>query len=438
MTPYLLGVVVGTSRTSAALGRAGRPPEVLSPGALVADRPEAVAAVVRHVADETAAREGREAERIVVAHPAAWREAEREIVAAGLLDAGVAAALVTLPQAAAVAYAADERLHPGALVAVCHADTGPVEAAVLQRDASGFSLLGLHESADGVDAVRRAAEAAGVAAEALTAVVVVGGAGRLIPRLSDELGRPAVALAEHAVAEGALGAIPGNGEMVQQSGEFTTPPTGTGRWPGAPTAYVQAEVPTQYDPYADPSYGHYAAGPDPEARTEALPMDEQATRFAPAPEPSGGLFDSYAEYDTDRPRSRSPLLVVGAGGLVAALAVIGAVAFWPDGPSVGSASNRVDTSAIAPPPTEAPVATLPPVAEETRGASPSTRRTTTRVVPTTTPVAPVAPVVPPPVVVDPPVVTTTTPPPVVTTTTTPPVVPNPDPPAEENQIRPQR
>ncbi|WP_181784894.1 Hsp70 family protein, partial [Pseudonocardia pini] len=372
----------------------------------------------------------------------------------------------------------EERLHPGATVAVYDLGGGTFDAAVVQRDASGFSLLGRPEGLEflgGVDfdqavfdhvaegapeafagldesdpevlaavarlrrecaeakealsadtevtvpvllpgfrgsvrlhrsefereirasveetvkALRRAVESAGVTPEALAGVLLVGGSSRipLVPQLvSQELGRPVAVDTEPkiAVAKGAvafLGTTSGAGAMaVHGTEDFVTPPTGTGRYPSeAPTTYAPlgAEAPTAYapvaqDPYGDPTYGLYS-GPNSDARTELLPTDAQPTRFTgPPPAEPGGLFDSYAEYDSDRPKGRSPVLVVGAGGLVAALAVIGAVAFWPEGPSVGTASDRGITTAAVPTP-EAPVATLPPVAEEpTEADGPTTRR----------------------------------------------------------------
>ncbi|GAA4556874.1 Hsp70 family protein [Pseudonocardia xishanensis] len=587
MNPYLLGVDVGTTRTAAAIGRPGGAPEAVPLGERAVDMPSVVylgeddilvgeaaerfattepervarefkrrvgdptpivaggrgwspeelcALLVRRVVDQVAAREGGPAERIAVTHPAAWGEHKRELFAGALLDQGVSVTLLAEPQAAALHYAANERLHPGAIVAVYDLGGGTFDAAVVQRDVTGFSLLGRPEGLEhlgGVDfdqavfdhvaqgapaafetlddtdpeirgalaalrrecaeakealsadtevsvrvplpgaggsvrlhrsefereirssieetvaALRRAVASAGVTPEALAAVLLVGGSSRipLVPQLvSQELGRPVAVDAEpkQAVAKGAVAALGAtrNGAMaVQGTGDFATPPTGTGRYPSeAPTAYAPLgaeaattyapgpEAPTAYaDPYADPGYGLFS-GPNSDARTELLPTDEQQTRFAPAPPPPpGSLFDSYADYETDRPKGRSPILVVAAGGLVAALAVIGAVAFWPEGPSSGNAANRVDTSAIAPAP-EAPVATLPPVAEETTEADAPIRRTPTttrRVVPTTTPVVPVVPVEPTVPIEPTTVPATTTPPPPTTTTTV--VVPPPDP-----------
>jgi len=582
MNPYLLGVDVGTTRTAAAVGRPGRAPEAVPLGERALDVPSVVylgadgivvgeaaerfavtepdrvarefkrrvgdptpivaggrgwtpeelcALMVRWVVDRVAEREGGPAERIAVTHPAAWGDHRRELVAGALLDQGVTATLLAEPQAAALHYATEERLHPGAIVAVYDLGGGTFDAAVVQRDASGFSLLGRPEGLEhlgGVDfdqavfdhvaegapeafaglddadpevraalaalrrecaeakealsvdtevsvpvpllgaggkgasagsvrlhrsefereirssveetvvALRRAVASAGVTPEALAAVLLVGGSSRipLVPQLvSQELGRPVAVDAEpkQAVAKGAVASlgVTGNGAMaVQGTGDFATPPTGTGRHPAeAPTAYAPlgADAPTTYapgpeaptayaDPYADPGHGGLYSAPNPEARTELLPTDAQQTRFAPPPPPPpGSLFDSYAEYETDRPKGRSPVLVVAAGGLAAALAVIGAVAFWPEGPSAGNASNRVDTSAVAPAP-EAPVATLPPVAEETTATDTPTRRTPTttrRVAPPTTPLAPVVPVEPT-IPAEP---TTTVPPPTTTTTT---------------------
>jgi actin-like ATPase involved in cell morphogenesis len=541
MNPYLLGIDVGTTRTAAAVVRPGLPPEAVPLGERAVDvpsvvyvgehetvvgeaaerhtteperivrefkrrlgdptpivaggrswRPEALCALtVRWVVDRVAAREGGPPSAVAVTHPASWGPHKRALVEGALAAEGVTATLLAEPQAAAVHYAAQERLHPGATVAVYDLGGGTFDAAVVRRDASGFSLLGRPEGIEhlgGIDfdeavfehvaegaaagfagldeadpevlaavadlrrecarakealsadtevtvpvwlpgyqgsvrlhraefeqeirssveetvqALRRAVESAGITPEALAGVLLVGGSSRipLVPQLvSQELGRPVVVDAEpkSAVAKGAAAFLgqSGNGAMaVQGTGEFT--PNGTGRWPAeeAPTAYAPVgEAPTAYAPaggaYADPTYG-LLSGPNAEARTETLPTDAQATRYTAPPPPPGGMFDSYAEYEGGERKGRSPVLIVGAGGLVAAVAVIGAVAFWPQTASVGDASPRVNTSEIA---TPAPEATLPPVAED--GTSAPTRRpvtSTPRSVVTTT--TPVVPIVPPP------------------------------------------
>ncbi|GAA4673960.1 hypothetical protein GCM10023215_01860 [Pseudonocardia yuanmonensis] len=334
--------------------------------------------------------------------------------------------------------------------------------------------------AETVDALRRAVESAGTDPERLSVVLLVGGSSRipLVAQLvSEQLGRPVAvdtdpknAIAKGAVLAflpqallGATGAHPAVGGALAAGAAFTGvqgaigadggPPTqlaGTGAWPapgatgqwapgatemwaGQPGQPGQPGPPVQGggDPYTAPAYGLYS-GPDSEAVTEALPTSAGATRFdgPPArPAVGGGLFDSYAEYDdTPARKGRSPFIMIGAGGLVAAVALVAGVALWPDSSSVGNANSRIDNSVLAPVPTPdpaspAPTATLAPPSDEPApppeaGGNPAAPAPRTQApAPNPRPVDP-----PPPVVTTStqPTTTTTQPQPTTTTTVAPP------------------
>ncbi|GAA1239056.1 Hsp70 family protein [Pseudonocardia alaniniphila] len=197
---YLLGIDVGTTRTAAAIGRSGaRPsdteivnlgdrssavPSVLYIGddgsvvvgeaaerravsspdhvvrefkrrigdptpILVAGRPwapeELSARLVRWVVDRAAQREGGPAMRVAVAHPASWGSHKKDRLGAAVAAQGVPITFIAEPQAAALHYAAGERVEPGSTIAVYDLGGGTFDAAVVHKDDHGFTLLGRPE-----------------------------------------------------------------------------------------------------------------------------------------------------------------------------------------------------------------------------------------------------------------------------------------------------
>ena len=114
-----------------------------------------IAAVLRHVVDTVAAREGGEPAGLAVTHPANWGEFKTDVLrqACHLADLRDVQ-LVTEPVAAAVHYASTERVDPGAVVAVYDLGGGTFDAAVLRKTADGFTTLGEPEGIErlgGVD-----------------------------------------------------------------------------------------------------------------------------------------------------------------------------------------------------------------------------------------------------------------------------------------------
>jgi len=101
-------------------------------------------AVVNHMTEQ----EGEAPSRIVVTHPANWGNYKRELLDQMVRLAGLDPGMVgflTEPEAAAMSYAAQERVEPGEVVAVYDLGGGTFDAAVLRRTVSGFAILGRPE-----------------------------------------------------------------------------------------------------------------------------------------------------------------------------------------------------------------------------------------------------------------------------------------------------
>jgi molecular chaperone DnaK len=198
MMTYQLGIDVGTTRTAAAIGRPGGGPiEVVDLGdrasavpsvlhlgddgtvlvgdaaerravsspdhvvrefkrrigdptpVVVAGRawaPEDLSAIlVRWVVDRVSEREGAPPSRVAVTHPASWGAHKKERLAAALAAHGLSVAFLPEPQAAAMHYAAGERVEPGSTIAVYDLGGGTFDAAVVHKGTHGFGPLGRPE-----------------------------------------------------------------------------------------------------------------------------------------------------------------------------------------------------------------------------------------------------------------------------------------------------
>ncbi|MEQ3548935.1 Hsp70 family protein [Pseudonocardia nematodicida] len=316
---------------------------------------------------------------------------------------------------------------------------------------------------ESVEALQRAIGSAGLAATGPSVVLLVGGSSRvpLVAQLvSSELGRPVQVDADpkNAIAKGAVLAL-GPVDPV------TAAPAGYGLAGGlGATAFAasagvggsgsslaadpgplpwesDAEPVTDRMPANDPGMTgtSFLGGAHADPPTERIPAVPVAYGGAEA----GTAMYGYAAED-DRttltpgddagaePGRRSPAMLIGAGGVVAALAVLGAVFFWPQDRSVSNATPELPamptTSEEAPPP-ESEEPPPPPTQEQTQ----ETTRPQAPVVTTT------REVVPPPV--DPPAPTTdpvdppseSSDPPAPTQSSDPPDPdPDPDPPTTTN------
>ena len=105
-----------------------------------------MARLLRWVADEVTAREGREPTHLAVCHPANWGQYKQDLLAQAvrMADLGVAT-FVTEPEAAAIFYASEQAVEPGKIVAVYDLGGGTFDAAILRKTEDSFELLGRPE-----------------------------------------------------------------------------------------------------------------------------------------------------------------------------------------------------------------------------------------------------------------------------------------------------
>jgi actin-like ATPase involved in cell morphogenesis len=105
------------------------------------------ARLLRWVIDEVAKREGGKPNRVCVSHPANWGPYKTDLLMQAVRLAGLdePVSFTTEPEAAAVFYAQQQRVEPGAIVAVYDLGGGTFDAAVLRKTAVGFEILGRPE-----------------------------------------------------------------------------------------------------------------------------------------------------------------------------------------------------------------------------------------------------------------------------------------------------
>jgi len=495
--------------------RIGDPTPVLVSGRPWA--PEDLAArLVQWVVERVTQREGGPATHLAVTHPASWGAHKKDLLGAALHRYGLPVAFLAEPQAAALHYAAAERVEPGSTIAVYDFGGGTFDAAVVHKDAQGFSLLGrpegverlggidldelvfehvvegLPEAFDGLDeddpavlsavaavrrecteakealsadtevsipvltpvgqgsvrlhrsefeamihphveetvsALHRAIASAGVGADQLTAVLLVGGSSRIplvAQMVSEQLGRPVAVDADpkDAIARGAALSLTPAG--ISATGAYAPAPRGHGSGPVAPHGAAGAALVTGSNPSwpapQQPTGAYAAAATEAFAPTQRMSSSRPSGPTAPPVRPPLPEFESDdAEYSyaPPPPQRRSPAALVGAGGAAAAVAVLAMVFLWPR-PAVSTASldtvpTVVATTTVAAPTTEAAPTTTPaPVVPK----PPSVRRTVVVPPPVTTTVAPL------PTTTEPPPTTTSKPPP---STTSPPPTTDPPP-----------
>ncbi len=502
--------------------RIGDPTPVLVSGRPWA--PEDLAArLVQWVVERVTQREGGPATHLAVTHPASWGAHKKDLLGAALHRHGLPVAFLAEPQAAALHYAAAERVEPGSTIAVYDFGGGTFDAAVVHKDAQGFSLLGrpegverlggidldelvfehvvegLPEAFDGLDendpavlsavaavrrecteakealsadtevsipvltpvgqgsvrlhrsefeamihphveetvsALHRAIASAGVGADQLTAVLLVGGSSRIplvAQMVSEQLGRPVAVDADpkNAIAKGAALSLTPAG--ISATGAYAPAPRGHGIGPVAPHGAAGAPLVTGSNPSwpapQRPTGAYAAAATEAFAPTQRMSSSRPSGPTAPPVRPPLPEFESDdAEYSyaPPPPQRRSPAALVGAGGAAAAVAVLVMVFLWPR-PAVSTASldtvPTVATTTVAAPTTEAAPTTTPaPVVPK----PPPVRRTVVVPPPVTTTVAPL------PTTTEPPPTTTSKPeptssvPPTTTTSSTKPAPADPN------------
>jgi molecular chaperone DnaK (HSP70) len=112
-----------------------------------------MALLVGRVVDQVVQRQGGRPDRIAVTHPAPWGPHKVSLVRTALQARGLEVELLDEPRAAAISYAATERVEPGSVVAVYDLGGGTFDAAVVRKN-GGFTMLGRPEGIErlgGVD-----------------------------------------------------------------------------------------------------------------------------------------------------------------------------------------------------------------------------------------------------------------------------------------------
>ncbi len=102
-----------------------------------------MAVVIQDVLSRVSERQGSSPASVAISHPANWGPFKVELLRQAAATVGFPeATLITEPEAAAIHYAAVERIQPGQTVAVYDLGGGTFDAAVLRRTSEGFEILG--------------------------------------------------------------------------------------------------------------------------------------------------------------------------------------------------------------------------------------------------------------------------------------------------------
>ena len=103
--------------------------------------------LMRAVTHEVIGREGGPPSATCVSYPANWGPYKTDLMrqAVAMADLRGPVVYTTEPEAAAVSYAQQQRIEPGAVVAVYDLGGGTFDAAVLRKTATGFTILGRPE-----------------------------------------------------------------------------------------------------------------------------------------------------------------------------------------------------------------------------------------------------------------------------------------------------
>ncbi|WP_051274395.1 Hsp70 family protein [Cellulomonas sp. URHD0024] len=117
--------------TGLLLGEEAMAPEVLT------------GTLIRWVVETVAAREGGPPEHVTLTCPAQWGDLRRDLLVSAAAEAGLTGVgLLAEPVAAAVHYASQRRVAPGALVAVYDFGGGTFDSAVVLKTGDGYELRG--------------------------------------------------------------------------------------------------------------------------------------------------------------------------------------------------------------------------------------------------------------------------------------------------------
>lgn len=103
-----------------------------------------MARLLETILDIVREREGSEPSRVAISHPANWGQYKVGLLEQALQMAGLRGAqLITEPEAAAISYAAANRLESGQIIAVYDLGGGTFDTAVLRKTDDGFDILGM-------------------------------------------------------------------------------------------------------------------------------------------------------------------------------------------------------------------------------------------------------------------------------------------------------
>jgi molecular chaperone DnaK len=99
--------------------------------------------MLRQILADVSVRQGGAPDLVAITHPANWGEYKIDLLRQAVETAGIRQAVyISEPVAAALQYAAGERVEPGETVAVYDLGGGTFDAAVLRKVPTGFELLG--------------------------------------------------------------------------------------------------------------------------------------------------------------------------------------------------------------------------------------------------------------------------------------------------------
>ena len=432
-----------------------------TPPILLAGEPwapeELTAWLVRWVVDRVAQREGGPAAEIALAHPTSWADDRTRLLADALAEQDLDVTFVPAAQAVVLEHAGA----PGSAVAVHDVDSGDVAVLRIAPNGGLPEVLGA-EGGVGLDleelaftqldialpdadptlpALRRAVAAA---AEALGT-----GNGDAVPVAAPGDDRPVVlhradlaALLRPRVQDGAAalsrvlaaaGLIPHDLTAVLLSGAWTALAAEVVPQPAVPVerdaaargaALSLMAVPAD-EGDADRPHGFAGgamntagllSGYTPARGTAAAWSDEPPTALVTADPPTRLAASGTAGGVAPRPR-RDPAVLVGLGGVAAAMAVVGTVFLWPAPRTTNSAVSRPLTpaapvvTAVEPEPTTSLSITTTVEPTPTRRARPAAPVRTRRTLVEPTPVPVAETTVPPSVTPEPTVPTTTSAPP---------------------------
>lgn len=107
-----------------------------------------MAELLEAIVGQVTRREGQEPNLVVLTHPANYSEYKRGLLLESARLAGLGldrVRLITEPEAAAIAYAHQQRIDPGEIIAVYDFGGGTFDAAVVRDTADGFELIGTPE-----------------------------------------------------------------------------------------------------------------------------------------------------------------------------------------------------------------------------------------------------------------------------------------------------